>query len=753
MLHEILLSLSGHPSPLLTDDYASPSSLFSPPEKALLASIAHISELHCKLLAQTSTITATHPSSICQAVATAIRSNYLSKFQNKVLKLEENILRKNADYVGAHNIVSLTRIVSEFSGWTRKMEWFLEVVDFIVRGRTAENRRCSGAMVIDNLCDAMQTGYLDIEEAALNLVTVAETAWLRQISAWVLYGKLPSYGREDFFVQTVSSDEPIYEGKMELLPAFVTVQTANSLLFIGRSLNHIRVKRISTAKASELNLVSAQLQQLSSLNFPISSQNFSRVISSIRLSLSQINLRQLLPVVKILRILLLLRQLFLLGRGEFAIALVNEADERMRSRWRQTKGKSYENRDEIPNIVIKEGETFAVLARTWAALSALQGQHEENQEEDDILELARDIVQLTIAKPALDHHSRSPSGELSSLISSTPFKNLLLSIPAILTMQIPSPLDLFLSPSDVQIYSSINAYLLSIRRAHLRLTDLWKVTALRRDYSAPLRPSYTSSKTSQYKFRKRRERTAERFSAMRTVWATSSAAVFFLAETEAYFQGEVVQGTWLGFKNWINGESKSQSTTRPSSRTTEAKDAEEILLHADVELTYTSQIHDPQSLADAHRSYLSALASRLLLMLPTFTQPLYHLLQQIDHLVALVHRIHSIWQCLDLEIDEGVVDPFSDFHREEKDIKEQLSIVATKVKIAIEKLINSLRDIDQDKDGWDSGFAEFVLIDKGQYVPAKVGRVDRLLMKLDFGGWFDNRRMDRDDPLSKSDNE
>lgn len=206
MLHEILLSLSGHPSPLLTADHSSPTSILSPPEKALLSSIAHLSSLHCKLLAYTASIASTHPSSICQAVATAIKSKHLAKFQRKVLEVEDGILRKDAGSVGAYNIVPLTAIVGEFSGWTRRMEWFLEVVEYMMRGSGVEGKKCTGAMIIDRLCDAMKTGYVDIEEAALSLVRVAETAWLKQVSAWVLYGRLPSFGREDFFVQTDRGD-------------------------------------------------------------------------------------------------------------------------------------------------------------------------------------------------------------------------------------------------------------------------------------------------------------------------------------------------------------------------------------------------------------------------------------------------------------------------------------------------------------------------------------------------------------------
>jgi hypothetical protein len=524
------------------------------------------------------------------------------------------------------------------------------------------------------------------------------------------------------------------------VPAFVTNSTVASLLFIGRSLNHIRVKGPSSTKAPELDLLSAHLRQLSNLTFPINSANFSRVIASIRISLSQTTLQKLLPLSRVIEILTLLRDFFLLGRGEFAIALISEADEKIRSRWRRSDNLGHERRDGLGNIIVKEGEVSSILSRTWAAMTMLQDQNGEDVEEDELLDIARDLVQMTLVKSAVTPHKAAPA---SPNLASTPFRNLLLSVPVILTLQIPSPLDLFLAPSDIQTYSSINAYLLSIRRAHLRLTDLWKITPLRRDHPAPPGPPYGSSTIGRSKVRTLRERAKERSEAMRSVWATSSAAVFFLGETEAYLQGEVVHGTWLGFKKWLLGDSVS----RPTSRAEGGQD-EDIWLQVGRENnTAPSGIrhtHDPQTLADAHRRYLSALSASLLLTTSSFTDPLYHLLQQIDHLVALVHRVHSIWQSLDLEADEGVVDAFSDFHKEERDIKEQMVIISGRVKTAIEELVKSLREIDQEKVGWDSGFAELVLGDEGAYVPAKVGRVDRLLMKLDFGGWFDVSKKDED---------
>lgn len=223
MLHEILLSLSGHPSPLLrTAGSAGPSAIppgstadrvLSPPERALLASIAHLSDLHVKLLSFTAQISASHPSTICRAVATAIDSGHLGAFQKKVLEVEDSILRKDAGLVGAYNIVPLTAVVGEFEPWTRRMEWLWDIVQVMLKSERAKDAAastpCTGSKLIDRLRGELQTGYADVEETARSLVRVAELAWLKQVSAWVLYGQLPSFGSADFFIQRSEDTEEV----------------------------------------------------------------------------------------------------------------------------------------------------------------------------------------------------------------------------------------------------------------------------------------------------------------------------------------------------------------------------------------------------------------------------------------------------------------------------------------------------------------------------------------------------------------
>ncbi|KAL4724826.1 hypothetical protein ACLX1H_008273 [Fusarium chlamydosporum] len=688
MLHEILLSLSGHPSPLLRTDTTQSHALsgISPAERQLLASAAHLSEVHIKLISYTAQVANSHPSTICRAVATAIDSIHLAAFQRKVLDVEESILQDDPELVGAYNIVPLTAVVGEFKDWTRRMDWLWEMVQFML-AKDKKGDMCHGAQLMDRLRLELQSGYRDVQETALSLVAVAETAWLKQVSAWILYGRLPSFGSEDFFVQKVEESE-----------------------------------------------------------------------------------EKLLPLAKVTEMLQLLRDFFLLGRGEFAMQLTHEADEKIRSRWRRADNLAYEKGDGLKNVTVKEGEVAAVLARTWAVLASMQGQHAE---EDEQLELARDLLRLNLTKSKTTTPLGSGSGlsrEAANLLSESPFRNLLFSVPSLLSIQIPAPLDMVLSPSDIQIYSCINAYLLSMRRAHIRLTDLWKITSLRRHHP--------TSRGDREQLILLRKRWTARSSSMRSSWTTASAAIFFLAETEAYLQTEIVAGLWEGFHEWLtandpkHGRSRAPTPTKFQDEDVEMDEGEEdddIWLNSENDKiatqdeppksTDSTPPQDPQTLSTAHRLYLRTLIHRLLLTQPTFTQPLYNLLIHIDHLVAHLHRLHAIFTSIDLETDAGVVDAFVDLESEERDVKRRLHDIESRIRSGIEDVVAALRALESDPiftAEWEGDTAPATATEeddeeeqrrgrardtddaeeRGGFTAARVGGINRLLMKLDFGTWF-----------------
>ncbi|QPH09632.1 hypothetical protein C2857_000539 [Epichloe festucae Fl1] len=736
MLHEILLSLSGHPSPLLrppSSPEADALAGITPPERQLLSSAGHISDLHTKLIAYSSEIATSHSSTICRTVATAISSVHLAAFQRKVLDVEASILKNDSELVGAYSIVPLTAVMGEFQQWTRRLEWLWDTVRFIM-ATNDDGRACHGAALIDRLRDELQSGYQDVAATAESLVKAAETAWLKQVSAWVLYGRLPSFGADDFFVQATQGPPEDFVCIAECLPSFVTGSTASSMLFIGKSLNHVRAMNTSSTSTGVAH-VAAKLSELSTLAFPLESSDFSKAIKAIRISLSQNTLQQMLPLAKVSEMTQLLREFFLLGRGEFAMALTQEADEKIRNRWRRAGNLAYEKDQGLKNLTVKDGEVAAVLNRTWAVLVSMQGQHAE---EDDLLDLARSLIQLHLTKsrpPASLVTGRGLDVDAANLLATSPFRNMLFSVPAMLSIDLPSPLDMVISTSDLQLYSLMNAYLLSLRRAHLRLTDLWKITSLRRHYPPPRGTSDHAVTL--------RERWSDRAWLLRSSWTTASAAIFFLGETEAYFQTEIVAGLWDNFHNWLLPPKRPRPHRPGHATPTHTKPPTPVPTSTSTPTPIATHSHDPQTISTAHMLYLRTLIHRLLLTQPSFTAPLYALVTHIDHLVAHLHRLHSLFTSVDLEHDAGVLDTLVDLDREQAQVLTSLRGVERQVKRGIEAAVEALRVLESDAKflaDWDGqGLVDEEDGEERAYVPARVGGVDRLLMKLDFGSWIGSK--------------
>ena len=735
MLHEILLSLSGHPSALFDAQpgpshvIPTPVSLLSPPEAELLSSLGHLSRLHRKVRDHVARIAASHPSTVCKAAATSITSYHLDSFQRKILDVESRILQQDASTVGAYNIVPLAGIVGEFSAWIRLMDWLWEISSFMlpvhvpIKSERTDQKTASGAELIDRLRTEAQTGYPDIEEAALHLGAVAETSWLRQLSTWLLYGRLPSFGASDFFIDNDSEEELVFTVNHRLLPKFVTRHTAASILFIGKSLNQIRTLP-TTAKTlngrpstvSELQLLPVHVGHLSEVTAPIASAKLAEAVANIRLSLSRNLLQHLLPREKIVETLTVLHQFFLLGRGEFAMILIAEADERVHSRHRSTSQPKAGHG--IQGVLLKEGEISHTLARAFTVLSTLSG---EDDNTDDILDLAIDILHLAIYNPS-NHRPGTPGRARDSTailpkLANVAFNDLLLSVPTTLTMDVRSPLDLFLTKSDLEVYAAINAYLLTLRRSHLHLSQLWRQSSIRREHPAP--PGYLYSNTPHGKaiLKRRRERNTKRTRELRKVWATCAAAIFFLSESEAYFQGEVVQQSFKHFLHWVEHPTPSSPPT-----TTAPTDPKQPQTH-----------HDPESLTHAHRTFLSHLAHTLLLTDPAFTTTLRTTYTHIDSLSALITRLQSIQSNLDLEEDDGIEDYAHNYRVEERDVQVELDRARRRLDADLKALVERLREVDGER----VGVAAAALGEdrvEGAYESVRVGGVDRLLMKLDWGG-------------------
>ena len=745
MLHELLLALYGHTSPLLPGDKHVQhfGQFLSPSEDAQLRSIAHLGNLHVEVRTDAATIVQSHPSVLCGAVARAIETIHLAKFQAHILDVERNILKEDASLVGAYDIVPLSGIVASFSEWEPKLTWLKGLVRLIKTGRLStakyidhghilisEDKLASGAQLINWLRKEMQTGYPDIEHIATSLSKVAERTWLRQISAWVLYGRLPELGTKDFLIQRVdgssSHDANTYKVEMDLSPIFVTPDTAKSILLIGKSLNYVRNQEPKLAglqnpslMASIASLLPDHLKHLSSVEYPISPVGLNEAIGAIRSSLSHKVLRKLLPKVEILQILNLFYHFFLLGRGDFAVALIAAADECLAARQRRNLNESMKAAHRFGGVMIKEGEVTAVIAQTWTKLAKYYIDHEDYT--DDELDLARDMVRLSIKKHTVTEASK-PFQTSSSSVSmlrdvKTTFGDILLATPVSLSIDVTSPFDLFLSSADVDAYSMIHAYLLSVRRTHLHLTDLWRLSVLRRTHPSPAQQIFKH-----IQMRQNRQYPDSRSRSLRSTWAMISSTAFLFAELGEYLQGEIVTSSWRTFSDWMNASEPSDTWRSASSKSMSGS----LAMNESAQPNGHNASLDPETLTIAHQSYLNALIHALLLDDLIFTRFLKALITRLDYVAALVTRLSAIQFNVDL-MRSGV--PESTNMTEENEIMDDLIEVQLEVRKDVQNLVKRLGDIDTERlsariDSATNGAVGFV--------PSKGGSLYRLLMKLDF---------------------
>lgn len=761
MIHELLLALSGHPSPLLSEngDRKTKSvvdGLLSPAENALLTSLSQTLGLkHSSIRTTANHVVTSHSSIVCRAVCASILSNHLAQFQQKILDVERDILDGNSSIVGAYNIVPLSSILGAFNGWERKLDWLWRLVSSIRNEdlnapttASTEKRIHTASDIIGFLRDSTLTGYPDIEELSVDLVTVAETAWLKQLTSWVLYGKLP-VGAKDFYISPASQSDgdgatETYSIRQDLVPPFVEPDTASSILFIGRSLNYLRVRGASEDIHNKSGdgpsasiLRSHSLVQLSSLKFPINPSRFSTTIRSIRMSLSKTALRRLLPLPKVLEVLEVLKNFILLERGEFALALISAADERLAEKQASSRD-HYKTKglDTLKHITIKEGEVSSLLPRAWSALASLQTLEDEGGDEN--FELARELMSLSLESRTQPQHVSARQMASPGLAQS--FQDLLLPTATVLTLRIDSPLDLFLTPSDTTTYSRIHAYLLAIRRAHLHLSKTMTLAALRRD----LYPQHgrTSSERLQV-FNKQRRRAFQRSKVMRSVWATVGSAAYFLAELGAYFQSEVIQGSWNEFQGWLNPHAKtsirpqspeksqgSASLTASANSRSDLRGDETPM--AVVESQTEEALRDPERLMVAHQSFLSSLCQALLLKNASFTTRMRTFMTDVDHTCALMTRLSLSWQNRDLENDIDSRGTVTNGDSGEASLIGDIMAARKKLDTGMTTMVTLLRESHAAHTSTAGGYGIQNIREDDAFVPKQKNRLDRLLLKLDY---------------------
>ena len=709
----------------------------------MLETLAHLHNLHVNIRSLTTRLSRSHLSIVCRAVSSSIADVHLGDFLNKILQVESSILQKDAAYVGAYEIVPLSTLVSEFAPWTRRLEWLWSIVQSLDPESTTKSQKISpcAASILDLLEKETHTGYSDIEDMAIALLTVGQKAWMRTASLWVLYGKLPATGATDFCIKPNLEAVSIMDAFIlipGLVPRLLTPTASKALLSAGSALSQLRSQAASNSAVvlgfndPSMSLLQHHSTVLGSLQYPINPSLLENALSLINDSISEDALSQILPRPMVLQLLQVIWRYMLLGHGEFSVSLIGHADDRVTGRHRgQTAARPVRKIGNVEDLSVKDAELSGILSKTLAELATFQT---EDDVGDEALALARKIL---ILRAADDQDRRRPIATL-------------LPTPVHLQINLPthSPLQLFLSAKDAKMYANTNAYLLSIHRADLHLSGLWKLSSHRR--SPPISQGAGGARLAASRLRD-----GQRNARTRGHWSCASKLLFLVNELEAYLQGEVIHSSSLQFREWLEGKEKDLKSSRPGTSSSTGHSGIRFSSHGAEEKLPT----DPRAIAEAHRRYLQAMNAALFLTHDNFIDILTELLNRADHLVALFSRLQTVWQGLDLQDDEGVVDAFSNYAQDEREVLAEMDRTRDAVEAFLVKIVEEIRNIEKERSmssnvdaGIDEGMSHMKLRSSSRrFIPWEARTVDRLVMKLD--GLVKQPDEDRDELAEGSDDE
>ena len=138
-----------------------------------------------------------------------------------------------------------------------------------------------------------------------------------------------------------------------------------------------------------------------------------------------------------------------------------------------------------------------------------------------------------------------------------------------------------------------------------------------------------------------------------------------------YFQGEVVQTSWRGFHEWLDSTYEGKASRPGSADSAVERFGAPTSTQRSMRPSEPT-LHDPEILTVAHRTYLFSLTQALLLDNSQFTKELRAFLGSIDYLSALMARLDFVYQHLDLGFDLGIVDTFTNYATEEKEVMREL---------------------------------------------------------------------------------
>ncbi|CCG81171.1 Putative uncharacterized protein [Taphrina deformans PYCC 5710] len=374
-------------------------------------------------------------------------TRYASKFLERLSNVHQMVLKRDPGVVveGEISLIRLRTLLNSSALILRHLQ------NVVLELRAIDERQplSMPASLINNLHLDALTGYEDLKPLSNDLRKAADRMYIQQIKTWCLYGRLYSQFLGDFFVRIDTNGELVY--RADDCPAMISPETSRRIFELGRILYKIYADRpTDKLHIGNNDNLSMHESSFTSLSLPLEANQLDAVVEEVGRTISRTILSSILPRSRVRSFVLFLKDFFLLGNGEFTLRLIQATQVDFRSMRQRHLG------------TLKDDTVHAVLAKTLSSLTVEDTQRGDAEDSDEPDHAVADWRALRMTLDDENNDQRSS------------FAHFLYGVPVQLKFQLKWPLDILVTPDDLEQYGHVFNYLISLRRAQERLHSLWR---------------------------------------------------------------------------------------------------------------------------------------------------------------------------------------------------------------------------------------------------------------------------------------
>ncbi|KAJ8588402.1 hypothetical protein M405DRAFT_793161 [Rhizopogon salebrosus TDB-379] len=591
MIAEVLLVLAGHSSSLFPIDHNLHPAfrpLLHPGEEECLEALGRIASRYRNIKKACALLSRSKSRYVCALCAT-LNQILKDEYERLVVDTEAKVLKRDPELVAHGSFVPLSAVRAIFAEWDSP----LTALENLMNQLQAEKHWKPGPL-IDILLSRSKTGVHRIADIISRLSVAVQRVWRSQLSAFLVHGSLTSSD------PLVSKDFTLLDGTM---PSCVSPQTRESIVYVGRAIATVKAKKWQNQLPREQALEYANLLETV---FPEDQYKFDLVISQIQTNVSEWLWLNVLTRKDVEDTVISLASYFLLRNGEFSLALIREIERLKISRLTTRSGAV---------SVIREEDLNLALLRASLGTTA--------QHDSSLLHLHFRLPSgpLRPLLPSLTNFKSLSSSVASNSPEVTSFDDLLLGTNLVLAYKVSWPLDLFLHPSDLQIYAALFNYLSSLRKTHTQIHTCW--TSLSNAQRARRRWTGLGEGGTAEDLEVRKE-------LLRCGWGVVRDMGWFLDTLLGYVMVDVIDVEFRRLKDLLDDPNRGR--------------AESGGKHASSHNVATQSNADPSTYLDfttlrnIHTTYLERLLTGCLLSNPSLTVILRPIFEVCERFVAQVER-------------------------------------------------------------------------------------------------------------------